>query len=281
MLLGIVLLLSVVFSGLTCFWTGAFSNLSWLWVLPVGFVGYVLGLVVLICLLMLVASWTIDLTKPQEEDDPYYRWFIEKLIESLIPLVFVKLHVTGMEKLPKDGRFLLVCNHQSDTDPVVLLHCFAGKTLAFISKRENNQRFLVGKLMHRIMTQPINRENDREALKTILKCISILKEDKASIGVFPEGYTSMDGLLHPFRHGVFKIAQKAGVPIVVCTLRNTRCIFGNAIRLKRTHVYLNLVDVVPAEQLKGVTAVAVGERVHAMMAEDLGPDLVLQSAENT
>ena len=101
-----------------------------------------------------------------------------------------------------------------------------------------------------------------------------MKDDAVSIGVFPEGYTSLDGLLHPFRHGVFKIAQKAKVPIVVCTLRNTQYVFKNARKLRPTDVYLDVVDVIPAEELAEVTAVDVGNRVHKLMADNLGPDLV-------
>lgn len=86
-----------------------------------------------------------------------------------------------------------MCNHLNDLDPLSLLKHFKKSQLAFISKRENDEKFIVGKLMHKILCQPINRENDREALKTIVKCIQILKEDKASIAVFPEGYTSRDG----------------------------------------------------------------------------------------
>ena len=134
--------------------------------------------------------------------------------------------------------------------------------------------FVVGKLMHKILCQMINRENDREALKTILKCIKIIKEDKASICVFPEGYTSLDGKLHRFRSGVFKIAQKANVPIVVCTIQNTQNVFHNISHLRPTKVRFHLVAVIPPEELKGVTAVEVGERVHTLMAEDLGPELV-------
>ena len=141
--------------------------------------------------------------------------------------------------------------------------------------------FLVGKLMHKIMCQLVNRENDREALKTILRCIELIKEDMVSVAVFPEGYTSMDGLLHPFRSGGFKIAQKAKVPIVVCTLQNTQKVFHNAKRLRPTDVHLHLLGVLQPEEFLGVTAVEIGNRVHAMMAEDLGPDLVLQSEETT
>ena len=141
--------------------------------------------------------------------------------------------------------------------------------------------FIVGKVMHKILCQMINRENDREALKTILKCVQLIREDQVSIGVFPEGYTSLDGLLHPFRNGVFKIAQKAQVPIVVCTLQNTQYIFRNALKLKPTDVHLHMLGVIPVEELQGVTAVEIGKRVHKMMADDLGPELVSPESEET
>ena len=86
----------------------------------------------------------------------------------------------------------------------------------------------------------------------------------------------MDGLLHPFRHGVFKIAQKAKVPIVVCTLQNTNQIVKNGLHFKRTNVQLHLLDVLYPEDIQGMTAVQVGTHVHQMMADDLGEDLVLK-----
>ena len=141
--------------------------------------------------------------------------------------------------------------------------------MAFISKRENDRLILVNKLMHKTLCQPINRENDREALKTILKCVDILKTDRASIAVFPEGYTSRTGHLQPFRNGVFKIAQKAKVPIVVCTLRGAAPIFHNAARLRRTHVFLDLLEVVPTSQLQGTTK-QIGDHIYAAMAQNLG-----------
>jgi 1-acyl-sn-glycerol-3-phosphate acyltransferase len=140
--------------------------------------------------------------------------------------------------------------------------------------------FLVGKLMHKILCQLINRENDREALKTILRCVDILKNDQASVAVFPEGYTSMDEKLHPFRAGAFKIALKAKVPVVVCTLQNTQKIFHNALRLRPTDVHLHLLEVIPVEEVERLTAVELSHRVHKLMADDLGPGNVLQSEEN-
>ncbi len=279
MLIGVAAVLAIILAAGLCVCTGAFCSLTWLWLLPVSGLVFFLCLAVLVFLFVWFLCTRIRMDEPQEKDSPFYRNLVHRLAEAVITILQMRVHTKGLEKTPKDGRFLLVCNHINDMDPVTLLWFFRKSQLAFISKRENDQKFLVGPLMHKILCQPINRENDREALKTILRCIQLIKEDQASVAVFPEGYTSMDGLLHPFRSGVFKIAQKAQVPIVVCTLRNTQYVFRNAKRLKPTHVHLHLLDVIPPEELKGVTAVEIGNRVHAMMAEDLGPDLVLQ--ENT
>lgn len=219
-----------------------------------------------------VCCKAVDMEKAQEEDSKFYRAIMYVYIEALISLVGVRLHTRGLEKTPKEGRFLLVCNHLFIADPGILLHCFKRSQLAFVTKQENQKLPIVAPIMHKILCQPIDRENDRAALKTILKCISLLKEDKVSMCVFPEGYTSKDGKLHHFRSGVFKIAQKANVPIVVCTIQNTRPIFKNLAKLKKTDVQLHLVDVIPAEELKGKTTVEISDRVYACMIADLGEE---------
>jgi len=279
MLIGAIIVLSVVLSAVFCLCCGGFQDLSWLWMLPAGFVGSFLIWAVLAFLLIWISSLVVRLDREQQEDSPYYRWLVDLYIEAAFVILQMRVHTQGLEKVPKDGRFLLVCNHLNDTDPLILLGCFRKSQLAFISKRENDQKFIVGKLMHKILCQPINRENDREALKTILKCIQIIKEDKASIAVFPEGYTSMDHKLHRFRSGVFKIAQKTKVPVVVCTLTNSYHVFGNALRLKPTDIDLHLLDVIRPEEYEGMTTVALADKIHAMMAQDLGPEYAPE--ENT
>lgn len=274
MLLGGIILFSLLFAGLVCAGTGAFGGLHWLWILPVSWLGFFLVLLAAAFLFLYVMCRRVDLNREQTEDSPFYRKMTAVYIEFIVQVARVRIRTTGMERLPKEGRFLLVCNHLHNVDPGILLHQFRNSQLAFISKQENRDMFLVGKIMHKLQCQMINRENDREALKTILKCIQIIREDKASIAVFPEGYCSKDGLLQHFRSGVFKIALKTGVPIVVCTLRNTKTVVSNLMHLKPSDVELHLVAVIPPEELKGVTATEVGERVHRLMAEDLGPALV-------
>ena len=270
MLIGGISLLSVLLSLLLCRAAGGFETLSWLWLLPCGFVGSFLGLAALTFLLLWFFCAIVDLRKPQKKDSKFYRCLTGLVTQAAMPILRMRVHAQGLEKVPQAGRFMLVCNHLNDLDPVVLLEFFKDKQLAFISKRENSTMFLVGKLMHKLQCQLINRENDREALKTILSCIQLIKEDKASVAVFPEGYTSRDHKFHNFRHGVFKIAQKTKVPVVICTVTDTHLVFGNIKKLRPTDVNLHVVHVMQPEEYEGLTTVEMGERIHAMMAADLG-----------
>ena len=247
MLMSCILILAALGALGVCFWLGGFASLAFLWQLPLLFGGFWLGLLLLAFLFLVLWCLPISMEQPVEEDSKTARRVLYLYEELVLALLQVKIHTTGLEKLPREGRFLLVCNHLSLLDPLILHIHTKESQLAFISKREN----------------------DREALKTILKCVDILKTDRASIAVFPEGYTSRTGHLQPFRNGVFKIAQKAKVPIVICTLRGAAPIFHNAARLRRTHVSLDLLEVIPASQLQSTTR-QIGDHIYAVMAQNLG-----------
>ena len=276
MLLGIVLALSLLIAAGICLLAGGFAGLAWLWILPVSFVGAFVLLAALAFLFLWLCCKRVDISKPQENDSKFYRCMMHLYVDAIFTVARITVKTSGMEQTPQSGRFLLVCNHIDNIDPAFLLTCFRKSQLAFISKREVQQFFMVGQLMHKILCQLINRENDREALKTILKCIQIIKEDKASIAVFPEGYIHPDKKLHHFRPGVFKIATKTRVPIVVCTLRDTPVVLNNFMHLKPSTVEVRLLQVIYPEEYESITTVELADRIYKMMAEDLGPDRVSQ-----
>ena len=274
MLAIVFLVISLGTGAGVCWAADAFSSLQWLWILPVTALGSFLVLAALAFLFLYWLSWRVDQEIPQEKDDLFYRRTLDVYLESVLPILQIHIRKKGLEQIPKEGRYMLVCNHTSNADPVILMRCFRGHQLAFISKQENKDMFIVGKYMHKLLCQLINRENDREALKTILKCVDILKEDKAAVAVFPEGYINDDLLFHEFRSGVFKIAQRAKVPIVVCTLKDTAQVVPNIYKLKPSHVELTLLKVIQPEEFQGITTVELGLRIHDMMARDLGPDRI-------
>ncbi len=283
MIVNSILVLSILGALGICFGAGAFAGLCWLWLLPAAFLGLFLGLLILAFLFLVAVVAPLNPDRQWEQDSPFYRTIAGLYIEAMVQLLGVRIETEGLEKIPKQGRFLLVCNHLHEADPALLLHCFKKSQLAFISKRENRDMFVVGKLMPRLLCQLVNRENDRDALRTIIKCIQLLRDDKVSVAVFPEGYIHAQRKFQPFRAGVFKIAQKANVPIVVCTVHNTHKIIKNALKLKRTTVKLHLLEVIPAEALAGRTTVQIAGEIHDKMALDLGDEYRLPEPpeENT
>ena len=231
--------------------------------------GWIGGLL-LVLLFLVAVCLPVDREIPPENDSKFFRLIAKLYIDLALHLGRIELRTEGLEKIPKEGRFMLVCNHLNELDPAVLLHCFASSQLAFISKKENKYLPIISQVMHKLMCPLIDRENDREALKTILRCIDMIRQDKVSIGVFPEGYVSLDGRLRHFRGGVFKIAQKTGVPIVVCTIRNTKKAMRDLFAMRKTWIELHLVDVVSAEDVKAAATMDMAERVYEIMISDLG-----------
>ena len=252
-----------------------------LWVLPIYFVVSYVELAAVALAFLLILCRLVDLEKPQEKDNRFYRAVMYLYIDALAAICKAKFHTKGLEKVPTDTRFLLVCNHQHLSDVGVLFSCMKKSKLAFISKQENRTMPVIGKFMHRTSCQTLDREDDRQALRVILKCIQMVKDQEVSVAVFPEGTRSKDGKVHAFRNGVFKIAQKANVPIVVCTINGTNQLFHNLKRLKKTHIDLHLVDVIQPGELKGKTTAEIGQRVYDMMIADLGEEFRMEIAQNT
>ena len=252
-----------------------------LWVLPLYFALSYAELFILALALLFVMCKLVDLDKPQEKDSKFYRFMMYLYVDALITIFKAKVHSSGLEKTPREGRFLLVCNHQHMADVGILISEFKKSKIAFISKKENRNLPVIGKFMHRTSSQTLDREDDRQALRVILKCIQLVKDDEVSIAVFPEGTRSKSGKLLPFRNGAFKIAQKANVRIVVCTINGTGSLFHNIKKLKPTHIDLHLVDVIQPEELKGKTTAEIGQRVYDMMIGDLGEEFRMEVAQNT
>lgn len=272
MLLKTITILALLIGLGSCALAGSFSGLAWLWVLPVSFAASWLVLFGLAVAFLFYKLGKVDMTQERNEDDPKFRALVKLYAHAFCDILRMRFHVTGQENIPQEGRFLVVSNHLHEFDIPAIYFPFEDKQMSFLSKQENRDMFVVGKVMHQLCCPLINRENDREALKAILRAVKLIKEDKLSMCVFPEGYTSKDGRLQPFRPGALKIATKAGVPIVVCTIQNTDKVLSNIKHLKPTDIYVHILGVIPAETQKTTNTVALGQQVYQMMLADLGPN---------
>lgn len=243
------------------------QHYSW-WLVPLLFIAFFLGLVIIHLIITVIWIFTIRTDKPVKNRKLFRRW-VNITISLLMKIVRVKVNAIGTEKVPENGRLLFVCNHQHDFDPVMILSVFPDYEIGFIGKKEIYKTMpLIGRAMHGLCSLPIDRENNREAAKTIIEAARLLKEDKCSVGLFPEGYVSKTCELKEFRNGSLKIAYRAEVPIVVCVINNTRAIIKRMF-LRHTDVELRVLSVIYPEEYKSMTTVELGNIIHAQMSEEL------------
>ena len=141
----------------------------------------------------------------------------------ILKLSGTTIDVKGLENVPADVPVLYVANHRSYFD-IVTCYTLVKNNTGFIAKKEMEKFPSVQRWMKYINCQFLDRDNVREGLKTILKCIDLIKEG-TSIFVFPEGTRSLGGEMLPFKEGTFKIATKTGCPIIPVAIKDTEKIF--------------------------------------------------------
>ena len=226
-----------------------------------------LAVVLAYILLLIISAALVDMNREYEQESRYYRFLLNSATFWATKLIRIKLHVTGMEKLPK-GRFLMVSNHRSKFDPILSWLVFGDCQIAFISKPENFKVPVFGRLIHRLCFMPIDRDNPRNAVKTINRAVDLINRDVANVAVYPEGTRNYGEGLLPFHNAMFKIAQKANVPVVVVTVKNTYDIQKN-FPLRRSHVYIDVVRVIDAVEVKKTKTAELGETIRELMLTKL------------
>ena len=229
--------------------------------------GGILGFVALLLLFLTVCMLFVSPKKYYEKDSKFYRFLINLAAAVACWGGRLRLHVTGKEMLPADRRILYVGNHVSNYDPIITWHAFPKAKLSFISKASNFKIPWFGRYIRRCCFMDIDRENPRNAIVTINRAADLLKKQEVSIGVYPEGTRSKSTELLPFHNGVFKIAQKANVDIAVISLIGTENIHKN-FPWRKTDVYVDVLEVIPADEIKGVKTEVIGSRVETVLIEN-------------
>ena len=218
-------------------------------------------------LLVVVSAFFVDTTKEHKKDNPYFRWLITSSAALMTFFLNIRVHTTGKEKVP-DEHFVLVSNHRSNFDPILQWLVLRKGKLAYISKPENFNVPGYGRFIRKCCFLSIDRNDPRNSFEVFNKAIDLLKSGEVSIGVYPEGTRSKQCVLLPFHSGVFKIPQKANVPLVVMTVTGTEQIHKNT-PFKRTNVHLDIIDVIPAEHINDMRTNDLCEMVRQEIADHL------------
>ncbi|NPV26317.1 MAG: 1-acyl-sn-glycerol-3-phosphate acyltransferase [Firmicutes bacterium] len=130
--------------------------------------------------------------------------------------------VEGLENVPPQGPVVVVSNHVSWWDPVVV-GCALNRPVHFMAKEELFQIPVFGSLLVRLNAFPVKRgQPDRQAIRHALQIL----EDGKILGLFPEGTRSKTGELQKPHPGAAMIALKARAPIVPVACIETQRLFA-------------------------------------------------------
>ena len=178
-----------------------------------------------------------------------------------------KVIVKGEENIPKDTPVLYVGNHRSFFD-IILTYVRVPRSTGYISKKEMDRVPLLGIWMRHLHCLFLDRKDLKQGMKTILEAIEKAKSG-ISICIFPEGTRNKTGgEMLPFHEGSFKIADKAGIPIIPMTLVNTEEIFENHLpRIKKTTVIIEYGKPIYMSEMERDDRKHVGASVRALISE--------------
>lgn len=182
-------------------------------------------------------SWIHRYYKHKDDYPLSLRFYkVQHLIKDVYDLFKVDFHSTDLEKLyQSEKKNLIICNHQSMFD-VVQMMALAKRPMTFVCKIEVEKFIFVGKIVHIIDGEFLDRDNLKQQVKVILKVEKLLVEQKYDVVIYPEGTrnkTIEKGLLE-FHPGTFKIATKAKCDIVIVENWGTyRCL--QLLKYKKSH----------------------------------------------
>jgi 1-acyl-sn-glycerol-3-phosphate acyltransferase len=145
---------------------------------------------------------------PRQTPRPSWQFF--RFLCFWFSLLLLKARAFARHNVPQSGGVLLVCNHQSFMDPV-LVSIYLHRESSYMARDTLFIKPMFRKLITFLNAFPIRRDTaDTAAIKEALRRL----KSGACLVVFPEGTRTPDGRLQKMRPGITAIAKKAKVPLV-------------------------------------------------------------------
>jgi 1-acyl-sn-glycerol-3-phosphate acyltransferase len=136
---------------------------------------------------------------------------------KLLPLW--KTHFEGLEHIQPGKTYVMVANHQSLGDILVLFGLF--KPFKWVSKREIFKVPFIGWNMRMNDYVGLVRGDAASIDRMLAECRRHL-QNGSSVMLFPEGTRSVDGQIKRFKHGAFTLAKELGLEVMPIVVDGTR-----------------------------------------------------------
>lgn len=243
------------------------SALSPWWILPILIGGY-LAAIVGYWLVIIVIWFFLPSKREVRSPIPICTAMIRLTAEWFCSVMRVRPAVKEIEKLPEEPC-VMVCNHLSLFDPMIMLTLIKGRKLVYVSKKENYQLPLAGRYLKGACFLSVDRSNPRQAVQMLQSAGNEMRELGVDVGIYPEGTRSRSGKLTRFKDGGFVLAKQADAPIAVFATKGTNCV-KKRFPFRSTKVTLELVRVIDKETVRKMDAKELSQYAQELVREALG-----------
>jgi 1-acyl-sn-glycerol-3-phosphate acyltransferase len=177
----------------------------------------------------------------------------------------VWVRTRGREHLNQSQSYIIVANHQSQYD-IVVLYGWLGIDFRWVMKKELRKVPGLGIACEKIGHIFIDRSNTKKALESLEAAKQTIVRG-VSVIFFPEGTRSKTGRLGTFKLGAFKMAKDLGLPILPVTISGTR----ELLKTKSLLIWPGKAEMTihPPIPIDGLTEREMMEKVHAVMSTAL------------
>ncbi len=187
--------------------------------------------------------------------------------KAIIKLTGSKVEVIGAENIPEKSPVVFISNHQSYFDILVLLAYIPGQK-GFIAKIETNKVPIFSAWMKQIHCIFMDRSNLRQSFESIKEGINNLQNGYRVV-IFPEGTRSHNAEIADFKHGSFKLATKAGVPIIPVTIIGSYKIWEENNRIRPSQVKVIISKPIETSSLTRDEIRELPDKVHSIISGNL------------
>jgi 1-acyl-sn-glycerol-3-phosphate acyltransferase len=199
--------------------------------------------------------------------------YLLRFIALIATRIVYRFEIRGEERIPFEGAALLVCNHVSFVDPVLLMAA-SPRPIHFIMDRHIFELPVLGWFFRLAKAIPIApRSEDPVAYEQAFAKARRVLDDGELLCIFPEGAITHDGEVAEFKGGLMKLLETHPVPVVPLALQNLWGSFfsrkgGKAMSQPFRRGWFNRVGLIAGDALQpaDVTPASLRERVAALLA---------------
>jgi len=193
--------------------------------------------------------------------------FLMRFLAWLLIHTMYRVQKEGLENVPETGACILVCNHVSYVDAIVIAACVR-RPVRFIMDHRIFRLPLLNWVFRTMNAIPVASAKEDPAVKAgAFESAAAALRDGEIVGIFPEGKLTDSGEMYPFRPGIERMVQDTPVPVVPMALRGlwgsffSRSFEGKAMRRWRGMFSRIAIVVAPAVP----PALATPEALHAQV----------------